>query len=291
MSVADKLVEVAENTPKVCEAVQSAKTELNGTVVVAHDVSTVEHPLGVKLTNDSEEPTDFSSVTVKQNGKNQANVKGWTKMTQNCIAGTGLVEGDSFTIQGLEGTSELMSSAGLAYLQFHDTPVACTNETISVSLYVTLLEKGKYSNVIRIYVATNNHKTLRGLSSVALPLNERTKITFSCTPTFDVAELIVRLNNNKVKFEMDTLQIEYGYEPTEFEAYKTPKTYAANADGTVDGITSIAPSMVLVSSNKEAVINCRYFPVSSVGVRAAYAELVQAETALKERLLSMLKDA
>ena len=124
---------------------------------------------------------------------------------------------------------------------------------------------------------------------MTLTLNERKKVSFTLTPTVDIAGVMIYLNNNKIMVEVDTLQIEYGYEATDFEAYKEPITYTANADGTVDGVMSLAPSMTLVSGDKEAVINCRYFPVEAVGVRTAYADLVDAETALRDRLATMQK--
>lgn len=286
MSIAEKLVTIAENTPKVCNAVQSAKREVNGNVVVAHDISTIEHPVEVKLTNDSETPTDFSGVVVKQNGKNQVNYVGWKYSTANSDASSIVKEGDSITAQGKEGAGGFAYSSGYLNLMFRHCPVASTKQTVTVTIYATLLEQGVHDNQIGLYVVdANNEATGAGGRAVfTLNLNERTKLVFTRTPEFDTNALRVNLNNNKVKFEMDTLQIEYGYEATEFEAYKTPITYTAKADGTVDGVMSLAPSMTLVSSDPEATINCRYFPVDAVGVRTAYAELVQAEEALRDKL-------
>ena len=290
MSIAEKLVTIAENTPKVCDAVNAAKREVNGNVVVAHDISTIEHPLEVKLTKDvdtSEEgneiPTDFSGVTVKQSGKNQVDFRNNTWYGANCSEKSR--DGEVITAKGDAG-SRLNYSSGCLFLRFNETPVI-GNNTITISLYVTLLEQGIHDNYIRLYVANAKDSTTGsgGNADVALTLNERTRISFTRTPSFDTAAVIINLNNNKIKAEMDTLQIEYGYEATEFEAYKEPTAYTANADGTVDGVMSLAPSMTLVSSDPEATINCRYFPVNAVGVRTAYAELVDAETALRDRLL------
>lgn len=284
MSIAEKLVQVAENTPKVCEAVQSAKREVNGTVVVAHDISTIEHSVEVKLTNDSETPTDFSGVTVKQNGKNQLNYVGWSYINQNTVGGTTVKTDTTITSQGKEGSANGYSSGGLS-LRFPNSIVHSTNQTITISFYATLLEQGAFSDRIRLFVQDTSYNIQSaGNAYVTLTLNERKKVSFTLTPTVDIAGVMIYLNNNKIMVEMDTLQIEYGYEATDFEAYKEPITYTANADGTVDGVMSLAPSMTLVSGDKEAVINCRYFPVEAVGVRTAYADLVDAETALRDRL-------
>ena len=287
MSIAEKLVTIAENTPKVCDAVNAAKTEVNGVVVVANDISTIEHPVEVKLS--SETITDFSSVTVKQNGKNQADITGWTYYGENCISSSIVKEVGSIIAQGNAGSDGMAYSSGNLRLRFRREngayiSIPTANQTITVSLYVTLLEQGIHDNKVGIYACTESTSGSGGRADFTLNVGERTKVSFTRTPTVDVTALIVRLNNNKVKVEMDTLQIEYSYEATEFEAYKEPTTYTANADGTVDGVMSLAPSMTLVSSDPEATINCRYFPVEAVGVRTAYAELVEAETALRDRL-------
>ena len=70
--------------------------------------------------------------------------------------------------------------------------------------------------------------------------------------------------------------------PEEYEEYQEPRTYTANADGTVDGVRSLSPSMVLTTDNEGAVINARYFPESARGMQIAYGNLVQEETKLRD---------
>lgn len=54
--------------------------------------------------------------------------------------------------------------------------------------------------------------------------------------------LVVNTNDVNIK-----VQIELGTTATEYEPYKEPITYTANADGTVKGITSLSPNMALQS--------------------------------------------
>lgn len=49
MSIADKLITIADNTPAVAEAVNAAKTTVNGTVIRVDDVLDAEPPLQVQL--------------------------------------------------------------------------------------------------------------------------------------------------------------------------------------------------------------------------------------------------
>ncbi len=53
-------------------------------------------------------------------------------------------------------------------------------------------------------------------------------------------------------------QLELGTTATEYEPYKETETYTPNADGTVDGITSISPTMTLLTDTEGAVIHCEY---------------------------------
>ena len=68
------------------------------------------------------------------------------------------------------------------------------------------------------------------------------------------------------------------------EGIPTTYTYTANADGTVDGVRSLSPSMVLTTDNGGAVINARYFPVDAEQKQIAYAELKQEMKNLSDNL-------
>ena len=53
------------------------------------------------------------------------------------------------------------------------------------------------------------------------------------------------------------IQLEAGNTVTDFEAFKG-KAYTPNADGTVEGITSLYPTMTLTTDTEGAVIHCEY---------------------------------
>ena len=68
MSITDKLIIVADNTPAVAEAVNAAKATVSGAVVRVDDVLDVEHRLGVKLKSKNLIPLDSLSATSTING-------------------------------------------------------------------------------------------------------------------------------------------------------------------------------------------------------------------------------
>jgi hypothetical protein len=55
------------------------------------------------------------------------------------------------------------------------------------------------------------------------------------------------------------LQVELGTTPTEYEPYIEPTVYDVNADGTVEGVTSLYPSTTLYTDTQGAVIDCTYY--------------------------------
>ena len=56
---------------------------------------------------------------------------------------------------------------------------------------------------------------------------------------------------------IDGIQIETGSSATEYETYKG-EIYTPNADGTVEGITSLSPTMTLLTDTPGTIINCEY---------------------------------
>lgn len=52
-------------------------------------------------------------------------------------------------------------------------------------------------------------------------------------------------------------QLVLGDSATEYEAYKG-ETYSPSADGTVEGVTSVSPTMTLLTDNNSAIIECEY---------------------------------
>ena len=54
------------------------------------------------------------------------------------------------------------------------------------------------------------------------------------------------------------IQLELGTTATYFEPYIEPQTVKANADGTVEGLTSLHPNMTIISDTENVVIECNY---------------------------------
>lgn len=53
-------------------------------------------------------------------------------------------------------------------------------------------------------------------------------------------------------------QLELGETATDYEPYIEPTVYTATADGTVEGVKSISPSMTLIPNNNAVTVECEY---------------------------------
>jgi hypothetical protein len=256
MDVAEMMVKAAENTEPVCEAVKNAKTAVSGAVVAVSDVSSIPHPVCVRLTSDS--ITDFSAVSVKRYGKNlfdkdNPNVKSWYIQGGKILQGT---NGRLLYIPCRPNTTYTMSKTlGSAFFLAYTTE----EPKVNISCYGTVTK------------AADNITITTGEDAFYL-------VSYFYNAVNDTITLDEMLSS---------IQIEVGTTATPYEQYKAPTTYTANADGTVDGIRSLSPSMTLVSDNDGVVINARYFPESARGMQIAYGNLVQAETKLRDDIKQM----
>ena len=72
------------------------------------------------------------------------------------------------------------------------------------------------------------------------------------------------------------IQLEAGTVQTPFEPYVEKQTATANADGTVEGLTSISPNMTLLTDTNGAVINLEYNADTKMYIDNKLAELSAA---------------
>jgi hypothetical protein len=103
-----------------------------------------------------------------------------------------------------------------------------------------------------------------------------TPVTFEIKQGYKL--LIVKLSSNQSvdlaweSFQKYKIQVEVGEDATEYESYVEPTTYTANADGIVDGVTSVYPTTTLFTDNSNITINMEY----NKDINKVFAELQQA---------------
>lgn len=262
MSISDKLTAIAENEQKVFEAGKRAllkaskhlNATVSGEVVAVSDVSPVEHDVAVKLSSDT--VTDFSQVNVKRYGSNLFNIAitefgtltgSSTSNTRNLQEGVwykGLTTNNyyypqnvSYSLNG-DSVSITPTSTGYGLTQaFKCKP----NETYYLSVET---ETGDIP--IGFYDADGNY------------LSRKSKLT-SPFITPDNCYWFVLGLTGEGKVEHTFSKIHLSLAPVaEYSPYVEPTTYAANADGTVDGVRGLSPSMTLTTDTDGVTIACSY---------------------------------
>ena len=85
---------------------------------------------------------------------------------------------------------------------------------------------------------------------------------------FDISNLIdgqtytIQANITNVTqgtFSWQDIQIELGSTATEYEPYISPQTATANAEGVVEGLTSLSPNMTLMTDTEGVMIDLEYY--------------------------------
>ena len=87
--------------------------------------------------------------------------------------------------------------------------------------------------------------------------------SISFTPTGNIYRITFYSSNTSGNGANDTstfsnIQLEVGNAVTDFEEYKDVETYTPNADGIVEGITSLSPTMTLLTDTEGVFIHCEY---------------------------------
>ena len=246
MSISDKLTAVAENEQKVFDAGKRAllkaskymNATVSGAIVSVNDVSPIEHDVAVRLSSDT--VADFSAVTVKQYGRNLC-PKAPKSITQNGITFT---QNDDGTITA-NGTA-----TALSYFDIVTSGRPCPKVPVGTKLYISGCPEGGSSTTYYIgFPWVGWYEYGKGMvatvSSSTLATNWRQSARIEIKSGVTVENLVFKP------------QVEIG-SFSDYTPYIDPTTYTANADGTVDGVRSLSPSMTLLTDTDGVTMDCSY---------------------------------
>lgn len=202
-------------------------------------------------------PADYSSVKVSRYGKNLFEFK------QGFITNATLVEylDNGVIAKGNLTSDTQVNSYNHGWYNFSNrtSTTLKSGDVVTISADYTILELAEgRTNGQPVGVYLYGAKANSAISTVRPTLNQTVRIYYTYTIAVDGDYYpIITLNSNKVRIE--NIQIECGSTPTTYEPFKEPTTYTANADGTVEGITSVAPNMTLLTDTDGVVINANYY--------------------------------
>jgi len=235
LSVADKLITIANNTPLVCENLGTKKT-VSGNPIAVGDVSPAEHNLKINLTSDN--ITDFSGVKVSRYGKNLFDVEDGVSVYLNGDTGEAIVSGLNVSLRNL-------------------IPV-CPN---TLYTYTTPWENG-----MRIFYYDST-----GAFCKSVPMYAYSKTLV--TP--DNCYFINICKGSMTPKELKNLQVqmEVGTSFTAYETYKEPQTVYTKIDGIADGLMSLSPNITLLTDTNDVTINCTYRSGENLAANQKIVEL------------------
>lgn len=215
-----------------------------GSTVRLDDISPFEHEIAVKLSSDT--VTDFSGVTLTKYGKNL--------FRRTAIAGDSrgelAVNGNRLIFTSIKGGGSITFTLG-KYKEF-------VGKDITISLDFIECKGANRAFTTRLFADS----TL--FQNFSTAVGERSRKTYQI-PSNDTAEYLkVDLYVGYITAAagdyvvIDNMQVEIGNNATEWEEGKEPTAHTANADGTVNGVTSVYPTTTLLTDTDGVNIEAEY---------------------------------
>lgn len=199
---------------------------------------------------------ELSTVKVSRYGKNLWN--GNTKAIYNLKHENGV-----FTQTVADGRANLL----LIFQEYKNGGYVNQIDEVYVynpSVYKVTFTKDSTFNELRF--GHNGTSTMLTVLIDVSNLIDGNTYTFQCNIT----------NTTQNKFSWQDIQIEVGSIATEYEPYKQVQTVTANADGTVIGLKSVSPNMVVATDTSDVIVDTTYNVDTKTYIDQKFAELSQA---------------
>lgn len=211
--------------------------ELQGKYIFAEEVSSAIHDVEINLTSDT--VTDFSDITVYRYNSNLWDIS--QMLTDNVTVD----ENNNYTFTYKDTNKHFSDYCNVnipAGIPFY-LSVDILENNLSHNLFIELsYDEGEpeFFEISKGGISVTPEKTVTKM---------RLYIVYGVNQVGD-----------NVKFKDPKLNI--GGERA-YEKYVDVKSVKANANGKVEGITSISPNMTIISSNSNVNINCKYKKIAS----------------------------
>lgn len=270
----DLLREVGESLQKV-ESLESSfnntfaptiKNTVSDSVLMLHDVSPVEHDLNIKLSSDT--LTDFSNVGVSRYGKNLITPQ---ELYKGCYMYEALEYENRNCIKMTSGNTYTISPS---FLKLN------TQYTVSFWTKSVNFDGAKGPNVVFSFNYSDGTQYLcysqsdtNNNHNVEWYYTSFTSVEGKTVSSIGVAAAQYQIENY---IDTDTFLFEVSDKATEYTPYINPKTVTANADGTVDGLTSISPDMTIMTDTEGVVIDMTYNADTKMYIDNKLAEISTA---------------
>lgn len=227
-------------------------SEKSGSAVSFSDVSPIPHIVDVKLKNKDESLSGISGTEVKVYGKNLFNPSAW-------VNNKGTV-----TVNGANGVNCLNVSENVG--SYYVVP---GDNSLVYSFLIRIYRNSNYTKFSNITAMKPDGSTRSAAANIQLGERRKVKVYGGEKIYFDAfgqSDICVDLTYTQLILG-DSVTVE-----TEFEPYKEPVTYTANAEGTIENVESIYPSMTFLTNNSDVVVTAK----CNKDLNKAFAELKSA---------------
>jgi hypothetical protein len=261
MNIAKKLVTIAENEHKVFQAGQMSvmstsevfKGNVSGNAVKITDITPIEHNVGVELSGNI---TNFGGVKITAHGKNLFDKKAWIAYCNSGMGSRGVLDdqylgekcfsfipwkksGTEWNYYGIKFKNGVQYTISMEYSFSDSNP-----EEHSLSLPLLAV----------FYTDGTSQSIGRALKNTAFG-----ECTAKTTAGKTVKSIAPSTYGGGVTVYCKYIQIEEGATATAIEEGTESIKYTANADGTVEGVKSIYPTMIIETDTEGVLISAQYY--------------------------------
>ena len=242
------------------------KNTVSGGVLAVHDVSPAEHALNIKLSSDT--LTDFSNVGVSRYGKNLITPQ---ELYKGCYMYEALEYENRNCIKMTSGSTYTISPSFLK---------PNTQYTVSFWTKSVNFDGAKQPNVVFSFNYSDGTQYLcysqgdtNNNHNVEWYYTSFTSAEGKTVSSIGVAASQYQIENY---IDTDTFLFEVSDKATEYTPYIEPQTVTANADGTVEGLTSVSPDMTVTTDTEGVVIDMTYNADTKMNIDNKIAEISAA---------------
>ena len=243
-----KSFSTSANIDVEAEGEEPSTATVSGAIIRVDDVSEVSHNPVVTLSSDT--VTDFSSVSVTRAGKNLLSVDDFN---QPYLSYYPMKDFSLDTSTGtLKFTKDSEKNTKDCYVV---KKLYLSKGTYTLSADTQHNGDGGYATVW----GYDGDGKLYGLTSsiVAGQLADGFTFEIPTSAYYAIRFHIPFYSEIDTEITYSNIQLEVGNERTEFEPYNA-QIVTANADGSVDGITSVSPTMTIFTDNSDVEVTCEY---------------------------------
>lgn len=232
------------------------KGTASGSAILIDDVSSVSHEMRVKISSDT--VTDLTAVKVSRCGKNLFDIN----QAHNSIYSGNAYDTFSINDNVITATSD-NSTTKTVIMELFVGELPAGDYILSLNAVIENTPKHNRPNEIFIWKNGSNlayssvTKTDGSYSKkIKFTLSEKAKINISFYKSVHVSQETV--SDTVYKVTLSNIQLELGSTATDYEPYKECAEYTPNADGTVNGVTSLYPNTTLMTDTEGVLIDCEY---------------------------------